>query len=84
MFEKVEETKTDPSTKIRMVKNLDFSKLYEPERLKSPEDSSGEETKNDSRGILPEFLADSNHKNDSAEQTSSNEFRSELVSYGTK
>lgn len=59
------------------MKNLDFSKLYEPEGTKSPQDSSGEETKNDSRGILREILVNEDNKNDSAEQILSNEFRSE-------
>jgi hypothetical protein len=75
-----EETKTEIPTKNLLVKNLDFSKLYETEGMKSPQDSSGEETKNDSRGILREILADSDNKNDSAEQNFEKEIRSEIVS----
>lgn len=75
-----EESKTEIPTKNRLVKNLDFSKLYETEGMKSPQDSSGEETKNDSRGILREILADSDNKNDSAEQNFEKEIRSEIVS----
>ena len=59
------------------MKTLDFSKIYKPEGMKSLEDSSGEETKNDSRGILREILADSDHKNDSASFSSVNEIREE-------
>jgi hypothetical protein len=44
--------------------------------MKSPPDSSGvmsgEETKNDSRRNLREILADSDHKNDSAETNDKN------------
>ena len=72
-----EESKTEIPTKNRLVKNLDFSKLYETEDMKQPQDSSGEETKNDSRGILREILVNEDNKNDSAEQILSNEFRSE-------
>jgi hypothetical protein len=61
-----EETKWEHVTKSRLAKNLDFSKIYETEALKSPGDSSGEETKNDSRRIHREILADSSNKNDSA------------------
>jgi hypothetical protein len=75
-----EESKYEIPTKNRLVKNLDFSKLYETEGMKSPQDSSGEETKNDSRGILREILADSDNKNDSAEQNFEKEIRSEIVS----
>ena len=72
-----EENKTENQTKNRLVKNLDFSKLYETEDLKQQQDSSGEETKNDSRRILREILADSDNKNDSAEQNFEKEIRSE-------
>lgn len=72
-----EENKTENQIKNRLVKNLDFSKLYETEDLKQQQDSSGEETKNDSRRILREILADSDNKNDSAEQNFEKEIRSE-------
>ena len=52
--------------------------------MKSPQDSSGEETKNDSRGILQEILANSDRKNDSTEQDFQSEIREELVSSATK
>ena len=72
-----EENKTENQIKNRLVKNLDFSRLYETEDLKQQQDSSGEETKNDSRRILREILADSDNKNDSAEQNFEKEIRSE-------
>ena len=72
-----EENKTENQIKNRLGKNLDFSKLYETEDLKQQQDSSGEETKNDSRRILREILADSDNKNDSAEQNFEKEIRSE-------
>ena len=72
-----EENKSENQIKNRLVKNLDFSKLYETEDLKQQQDSSGEETKNDSRRILREILADSDNKNDSAEQNFEKEIRSE-------
>ena len=57
--------------------NLDFSKIYEPEATKEPQDSSGEEAKNDTREILQEILAKSDRKNDSAEEGFEKEFQPE-------
>lgn len=50
------EDMTEAKTKTGTLKPLDFSKIYEPEGMKITQDSSGEENKNDSRGILQEIL----------------------------
>ena len=44
------------SAEVGTLAPLDFSKIYEPEATKITQDSSGEENKNDSRGILQEIL----------------------------
>lgn len=71
------EAKNDDKSEIRKMPNLDFSKIYEPEATKEPQDSSGEEIKNDSRRILQEILATSERKNDSAEESFEKEFQPE-------
>ena len=77
----VEETKSEKATKNRLVKNLDFSKMYQPEVTKSPQDSSGEETKHDSRRNDRGILVDCSNKNNSAvDINEDNEIREELVS----
>ena len=76
-----EETKSENLSKNRLGKNLDFSKIYQPEVTKSPQDSSGEEAKHDSRDNHREILVDCSNKNDSAlDINDENEIREELVS----
>ena len=60
------EARTESSTKYGKVKPLDFTKIYEPEGMKATQDSSGEEAKYDSRGIIQEILVTPDLKNDSA------------------
>jgi len=60
------EAKSEEKSKFGKLRPLDFSKIYEPEGMKFNQDSSGEEAKNDSRGILQEILVKSDCKNDSA------------------
>lgn len=53
--------------------------------MKSPQDSSGEETKYDSREILQEILTNSVTKNENTKSTNvEDEIRQELVSYVPK
>ena len=60
------EANSEEKMKFGKLRPLDFSKIYEPEGMKFTQDSSGEETKNDSRGILQEILVKSDRKDDSA------------------
>jgi len=61
--QKFNEVSAEVEKKVGTLAPLDFSKIYEPEATKNTQDSSGEETKNDSRGILQEILV---AKDDSA------------------
>jgi hypothetical protein len=54
--QKFNEVSAEVDKKIGTLAPLDFSKIYEPEAMKITQDSSGEENKNDSRGILQEIL----------------------------
>ena len=56
MDQKFNEVSAEVEKKVGNLAPLDFSKIYEPEATKNTQDSSGEETKNDSRGILQEIL----------------------------
>ena len=56
MDQKFNEVSAEVGKKLGALAPLDFSKIYEPEATKNVQDSSGEETKDDSRGILQEIL----------------------------
>ena len=56
MDQKFNEVSGEVEKKVGTLAPLDFSKIYEPEATKITQDSSGEENKNDSRGILQEIL----------------------------
>ena len=56
MDQKFNEVSAEVGKKLSALAPLDFSKIYEPEATKNTQDSSGEETKNDSRGVLQEIL----------------------------
>ena len=66
MDQKFNEVSAEVGKKLGALAPLDFSKIYEPEVTKNTQDSSGEEAKNDSRGILQEILVKSDRKDDSA------------------
>ena len=52
-----EENKIEIPTKNRVARNLNFTNSDEPEWMKSLQDLSGKESKNDLQTILPEILA---------------------------
>ena len=66
MDQKFNESTTEVEKKIANLAPLDFSKIYEPEATKNTQDSSGEDIKNDSRGILQEILVKTDARDDSA------------------
>ena len=72
MDQNSDEVKPPTATKIEKLEKLDFSKIYQTDRTKFTQESSGEEPKNDSRGILQEILVTSDLKNDSAAEESEN------------
>ena len=64
MDQKFNESTTEVEKKIANLAPLDFSKIYEPEATKNTQDSSGEENKNESRGILQEILVKTDARDD--------------------